>query len=211
MLKRIALIFTAFFFAFAILSISVLRCSDVTKFAFSASPTSTPEGTDQKVEIKIDYVLPYPGKILPDSPLWYLKALRDRVQFFVTSNPSRKSELSLLYADKRLGASRLLFEKDKPSLGLTTLTKGEKYLEKALLLEEENRKNGMDTKSFLTRLANASLKHWQEMEEIIDIAPEDAKPEVIKVQNYSKNVYNQARDALYSVGMPVPINPFDGE
>ena len=91
--------------AFGILITSVLRTAAV-KYEFTGAPDSGAVLGAESVDIK--YNLAYPGKVLPDSPFWSLKALRDRVWLFVTTNPYRKSELNLLFADKarRLCAAR---------------------------------------------------------------------------------------------------------
>jgi hypothetical protein len=49
------------------------------------------------------------------------------------------------------------------------------------------------------------------IEEILVIAPEDAKPNIIDLKSYSKNVYEKTREALYEKGMEVPENPFNGD
>jgi hypothetical protein len=212
MLRKVAVVLSTFIFAFAILSVSVLRCSVFNRKvdAFSATPTPIVQEKDGQNEVKINYVLPYTGKILPDSPFWFVKALRDRIWLTVTTNTMRKAELSLLFADKRLTAAEELFKKDKPLLALSTLTKAEKYLETASRLEAKERKSGVDTKSFLMTLANASLKHLEEIEKILTFAPDDIKPEVIKVASYANNAYKESRDALQSQGAVAPKNPFDG-
>src|SRR3989344_251429 len=156
----------------------------------------------------VNYDLPYQGRIMPDSPLWPLKALRDKIWLFITTNSSRRAELDLLFADKRLASAKILFEKDKPELAFTTLSKAEKYLEEAMLQENENRKKGMDTSQFLERLARASLKHFEVMEGIMTIAPEDAKPKIVEAQSYAKKVFESSRDALNEKGITPPENPF---
>ena len=78
----------------------------------------------------VDYYLPYPG-ILPDHPLYWLKMVRDRVGLVLTTGETAKAEKLLLYADKRLGAAWALIEGNKVPLGVSTLTKAEKYLEEA--------------------------------------------------------------------------------
>lgn len=211
MIKRIAVVLSTVFIAFLVLSISVLRSSIIRPMdAYSATPKPKTETPSQEKKIEINYVLPYTGRILPDSPFWFIKALRDRIWLTVTTNSLRKAELSLLFADKRLTASEELFKKDKPLLALSTLTKAEKYLETASQLEAKERKTGVDTKSFLMTLANASLKHLEEIEMILTLAPDDIKPEVIKVESYANNVYKESRDALQSQGAIAPKNPFDG-
>jgi hypothetical protein len=209
MLRKILVIVSTLIFAFGILFTSVLRTASV-KYAFSQSPQMPADEQVLGEKVEIDYYLRYPGKILPDHPLWFAKALRDRLWLILTTNPSRKAELKLLFADKRLGMSKTLFEKDKPEIAFSTLTKAEKYLEAASNLEKKNREKGIDTSKFLTTLAKASLKHRQVIEEeILVIAPADARPLVVKVLDYAKNVYNDARQALQEKGLPVVENPFE--
>jgi len=83
----------------------------------------------------VDYYLPYPG-ILPDHPLYWLKMVRDRVGLVLTTAETAKAEKLLLYADKRLGAAWALIDGNKVPLGVSTLTKAEKYLEQAAQLRD---------------------------------------------------------------------------
>ena len=46
-------------------------------------------------------------------------------------------------------------------------------------------------------------------ENMLSIVPDDIKPEVIKAEDYSRNVYKECRDALQSQGVSAPENPFD--
>lgn len=209
MYRRILIVASTLLFAFAILFISVLRTASV-KYVFSQE-TEIQEGGQENKVAEVDYVLPYPGRISPDSPFWPIKAFRDRLWFLLTSNPGRKAELKLLFADKRIAMSKTLFEKDKSEIAFSTLTKAEKYLEEACAIEQENRQKGIDTSEFLTILSKASLKHRQVIEEILTIAPEDARPEISRVQDYSKETYNKARNALQEKGLPIVENPFESE
>ena len=188
--------------AFAILLASVLR-SATPKFAYS--PMVLSENSEITEKIFIDYVLAYPGKILPDNPIWYVKVLRDKTWLGLTFNSSKKSELNLLFADKRLNASLTLFKNNKPDMGLTVLTKSGKYMEKAAKLAGDN-------KDLYNKLALASLKHREVIEnEILPITPEDLKPEVIKVEDYSKNTYLQIKDKMLIIGLVPPVNPFESK
>ena len=149
-------------------------------------------------------------RILPDSPFWYLKAIRDRIWLIVTTNPMRKAELSLLFADKRIMTAQKLFENNKPQLALSTLTKAEKYLQNAADIEARQRKGGVDTKSFLMTLAKASLAHITKIKEFLSLAPDDVRPEMVKAGDYSRSVFQQSRSTLESYGMLPPKNPFEG-
>lgn len=207
MLRRLAIISAILVFAFGILFTSVLRIASV-KYEFSAPASGDTSVLGEEI-VQIDYYLPYPGRVLPDSLLWSLKALRDRIWLAITTNPSRRAELKLLFADKRVAMSKILFEKGKPELGFSTLTKAEKYLEQAVIQEKENRDKGIDTSEFLTQLAKASLKHAQVIEEILAIAPEDAKPGIVQSEDYAKKAFEDAQNGLLEAGLPVPENPFD--
>lgn len=107
----------------------------------------------------VDYYLPYPG-ILPDHPLYWLKMMRDRVQLWLTTKPLAKAEKLLLYADKRLGAGWALIEGNKQELGVTTLTKGEKYLARAIAEADKLGKGGDETR-FKERLEKGIRKHQE--------------------------------------------------
>ena len=189
--------------AFTILSVSVLRCA-TPKFAYS--PMVLSEKTEMeknKDKPEVDYLLAYPGKINPDNSLWYLKVARDKAWYLLTFDSTKKSELNLLFADKRLSSSLLLFKENKPDLGFATLTKAEKYLESAVPSD------ATDTE-YLKKLALASLKHREVIEnEILPLAPEDIRPNVIRVEDYAKDAYKESRDLLQSKGMIAPVNVFE--
>ncbi len=196
--------------ATAILLVSVLRSASVTRVF--TSPTPAAEFILGSKTSEVNYRLPYQGTIIPGNPLWSVKAARDKMWFLVTVNHLKKAELALLFADKRLAMSDSLFQNKNPGIALSTLTKGEKYLEIAAKEEGLARKEGMDTSSFLVKFALASLKHRQIIEEsIIPIAPEEARPDIVKANDYAKSSFKAARDALNDRGLPVPESPFSGD
>ncbi|MBI3428503.1 MAG: hypothetical protein HY050_00285 [Actinobacteria bacterium] len=93
--------------------------------------TSEPVGkAGVPMEKKPEYLLPFPG-ILPDHPLYFLKQIRDGILDRLIVDPLRKAEFHVLQADKRLAMGKLLVEQGKGALGETTISKGEKYLERA--------------------------------------------------------------------------------
>lgn len=170
-------------FAFSILGSSVWAVTRVTPTMSPVNvvtPTPTPA-------LKIDYTLPYPG-ILPDSPLYSIKMLRDRLVLALTIDPLQKIEKLLLYADKRLGAGKVLIEGNKVELGVTTITKGEKYLEEAINLTVKTKKSGKNTQPLSQRLSTASLKHAEVLEELSLKTADEAK--TIILESKQKTVEN---------------------
>ena len=146
---------------------------------FSLSPVLAAEkvinfGVAPKPEVT--YYLPYPG-ILPDHFLYPVKMVRDRVWLFLTSGSLRKAEVMLLFADKRLGAARALIEGGKTSLGITTLTKAEKYLEQGAGKLGEAKRAGQEFEPTKDKFTRALLKH----EEVILALQERAGADEQKV------------------------------
>jgi hypothetical protein len=204
--KKAALPATLILLAFVILIISVFRTASVV-YRFDGEI----EDGDVEEEIPvINYTLAYPGKVLPGDILWPIKALRDRLWLATTANPDRKADLLLLYADKRLVSGEIIFRSGKVGEGFAVLTKAEKYLEKAAMQEELNRRGGIDTTVFLYRLSQASLKHIEILRRLYLIAPEHAKPDLINIENYAQNTYEKTMHALNEKQLkPVQENPFD--
>lgn len=79
----------------------------------------------------IEYSLPYPG-LLPDSPLYIFKVLRDRVTLAVIRDPVKKAFYNLFLADKRLAAAEVLINSGKVGLGVTTVVQVEGYYARAV-------------------------------------------------------------------------------
>lgn len=146
----------ALVFGMVILALSLLAASNPMK-VYPFDQTASGSG-EAPLIVKNDYYLPYPG-VLPDSPLYKLKALRDIVTLWLTFNPEKKAEKELAYADKRLNAAIALVEGGKASLGVSTATKGEKYLEQSVSGAVALHDQGQDDKSLLLTLAKATDKH----------------------------------------------------
>jgi len=210
MLKKTAIVLLVFVFAFTILFVSVFRTASV-KYEFNPLVSGTYNSNAGIESVFVDYYLPYPGDILPGSFLWPVKAARDSFWLFINTNPSREAELMLLFADKRIGSAEVLFKQGNFDDGFSALTKAEKYLESASKQEEINRSRGLDTSEFLVKISKAALKHFEVIDRIVVISPDEAKPIIMKTENYSKKVFETSRNALLDKGMIPPENPFSWE
>jgi len=164
LLLSVAVIILAFFLvlvsAFRIAHPGLLQ-KDVSQTVFaSVNPDALTEAEAtasalRKTSQGINYSLPYPG-ILPDHPLYWLKMVRDRVTLILTRDSLKRFDLLLLYADKRLSAGQALISRNQVSLGVTTITKAEKYLHQAFAQLQVHEKVPVDKKE---TLAKAYLKH----------------------------------------------------
>lgn len=108
----------------------------------------------------VEYDLPYPG-LLPDNPLYYLKAIRDNILKFIISDPLKKSEFDLLQADKRLVSAQALFSKGKKELSITTLSKSGNYFDDAISNVQKAKKQGEEVRQLINKLLISSQKHQE--------------------------------------------------
>lgn len=133
---------------------------------------------------KIDYYLAYPG-LLPDHPLYKIKAARDKIWLLLTAGSLKRAKLMLLFADKRIGAGRVLVEGNKVPLGITTFQKGEKYLESVFLEIATAKDKGADVSIFVSKMKDASLKYE---EILIDLQGKVSSEGKLEIENLLKSL-----------------------
>lgn len=129
-------------------------------FPLSYSSALAKDASISAMPIHVEYDLPYPG-LLPDNPLYYLKAIRDNVLKFFISDPLKKTEFDLLAANKRLVSAQFLIQKGRVSLSITTLSKSGNYFDDAISNIQKAKKQGENTDSLLTELFKAAQKHQE--------------------------------------------------
>lgn len=121
---------------------------------------------------KVVYDLPYPG-ILPDNPLYFLKAIRDKAIDILTRDQIQKARLYLLFSDKRVNMSILLSKKGKQKLATTTLSKAEKYFEPIPNLLKQSKTQGVSPPEELVfRLRLSNSKHREIIQSYIKTFPQ---------------------------------------
>lgn len=106
----------------------------------------------------VEYALPYPG-MLPGSPLYFFKSMRDNLMRFFISDPLKKAEFELLQADKALSASLALFEQGETTRASASLHESLSNFEKAIKQTEEAKKEGIAVSDFVARMTLAGRKH----------------------------------------------------
>lgn len=188
--------------ALGILSFSVLQASAIEyDFLDSANNKALPA----PFVSKIDYELPDNSLIKPDSFLWPIKAGIDKTILVFEPNPRSESEQLLYYADERLSYALELFKEGKADLGLSVLTKAEKYLEEAFVKQQLAQSEGLDTTLLLQSISMSSLKHGEIIDYIAAISPEEVRAFAVKTSDYPKRLYNETKTQFYAQG----ITPFE--
>ena len=173
-------IFLTFIFFIVIFSSPIYAQTEIPIPSVSPSPTPS----------MIEYQLPYPG-ILPGSPLYSVKMLRDKILEFFTSDPMKKADFYILQADKRVASAIKLFEKGDNKLSQTTLSKGQNYLEKSLDKAILAKNSGKDVRDIIARIKNSAINQKQEIE-ILSKKSKDIekilKGDLKRVEEFEKRV-----------------------
>lgn len=177
-MKKIVFVVLGLLTAITILAISVVRTR-----AVSPLPVVKP-GAE-----KVDYFLVYPG-ILPDHFLYPVKMIRDRIWLFLTTDYLRRFELLILFGDKRLGAGRALIEGNKVDLGITTITKAEKYLERAQaqLAIVKNKKKEASQSEAKEKIEKSLRKHQEVIEELREKLSDEDKRKLDGAQQLNQRL-----------------------
>ena len=140
---------------------------------------------------KVIYNLPYPG-LLPDSPLYITKVVRDKITDFLTRDNLRKAELYLLYSDKRISMSLVLASKGKNQLAIDTFAKGEKYFLKIPGLLISAKKQGTQApSSFVETLKLSNAKHKELIEELIKTLPQGLSQPLTQLSDLNQQIHRE--------------------
>lgn len=138
-----------------------------------------------------DYTLPYTG-LLPDSPLYPLKKMRDSVWVFFTRDSMKKAELLLLLSDKKIVMAQVLADKGKWERALEIAQDSEEDVTRMITaLEMAKRIGYAPSADFRMKAQKSSTKHLKMMKDFMRKADPAYKPafeELMKrnVDNYNK-------------------------
>lgn len=190
MKRKVASILGAILFGLLVLSVSVYRSANnipqslaVANLQFEVQPLVSSESSVPKV----NYYLVYPG-ILPDHPLYKLKMIRDRIWLWLTTDAVEKSERLLLFADKRLGAGKVLIEGGKVDLGISTLWKAEKYLAEAADAALKVKEKGLAVGALAEKITNSALKHEEVLLELKEKMNGEGKTSIEEILRYLREI-----------------------
>ena len=152
------------------------------------------ESATQSSEVKVEYSLPYPG-ILPDNPLHFLKAIRDRIILILISDPIKEAEFNLLTSDKRIYAAQLLSDKGKGELAVTTLSKSNNYFHNAISSVSEAKKMGKRVDIVLNSMKKSIDKH-QEVLSMMKKNLEKAFTSQLQIEEKKMSDFEKSTDGL---------------
>ncbi len=134
----------------------------VSPSVYASTPSASPSSTMMvQTEQKIEYILPYPG-LLPTSPLYFFKNIRDHIIEILISDPVKKAEFYLLQADKKLSMALALSDMKKTDAAKTAYHDAQILREKSIAQLESVKRSGAEVPGFVLGKLSAALdKHLE--------------------------------------------------
>lgn len=180
---KFIIVFIVFFFSLFTVPVVFAQFDEVISLDATDSAVIAPQK-------KVEYELAYPG-ILPDHPLYFLKASRDRLVSFLINDTAKRAEFDLLTADKRIYAGIFLINKGKDELAVSTISKGNNYFEEAIAQATILRKSSKTSHSITNKLYTASLKYTEVLKAI---KPDVDRKYVMQFEREEKRIKKHTKD-----------------
>jgi len=140
-----------------------------------------------------DTELPSPG-ILPDSPIYFLKPLSEKIRGLFVFGEDSKALYALTLADKRLSEAKALFDKGKDDLVSTTAEEAGIENENAQEHLAKAETEGKDVTAIVERLAANSARQQAVLAKVLEKVPEQAKAAIQRAIEMSQRGLTKAQE-----------------
>jgi len=137
--------------------------------------------------------LPNPG-ILPNSPVYFLKPLTEKVRGIFILGEDNKALYSLKLADKRLSEAKALADKGEDELATNTAERAAEENQEAQEHLDKAETQGKDVTAVVERLAANSARQQAVLTRVLEKVPEQAKAAIQRAMEMSKRGLMKARE-----------------
>lgn len=139
------------------------------------------------------YELPYAG-LLPDHPLYMVKAARDSFWLFFTRDSIKKAELLLLFSDKKVVMAQALADKDKWDLAAEQLDASEKDVSRMIEAINLSKRIGSSlSEDFIDTALQSNNRHLEIMRNMRKYAPDKTRDQVEAAMQMNIDHYNELK------------------
>ena len=134
--------------------------------------------------------------ITPDSKLYFLDKWGEKIGMFFAFSEERKIEKSFRYAEERLSEIEKMSDKAKDKIPEEALDNYEKHMNKAQERLRKMEEKGEKIDSISEKVANATSRHFEVLQDVMEKAPEKAKKGLSKALEASGKGHKQALESL---------------
>ncbi len=145
-----------------------------------------------------------PG-ILPDSPLYLMERLKEKIVLTVTFNQKAKAEKLFAYAEERLAEAEALLTKQNPKATGETLGRYESFLLRGQDALQKAEASGEQVSQLKELQTEAAIRQQTVLQNIYERIPDEGKAGVLKAMNTSHTVFLLASQTLPEIKSEVII------
>lgn len=138
----------------------------------------------------------YTPKLLPDSPFYFLKKIKEKIELFLTQSPEEKSEKYTELATRRIAEVKIMINKNKFQLVEKLVKQHQEHLDKAEEEIKEAKEKGRDVERILGIVAQATSTHQKVLAEVYEKVPQQAKEAIEAAMEASSKGQERALEAI---------------
>ncbi len=138
----------------------------------------------------------YTPKLLPDSPFYFLKKFKEKIELFLAQSPEAQAEKQTEFATRRVAEAKVMIKRNKHHLVVKLMEKHEKHLDQAEKKIEEAKEKGKDVERVLAIVAEATSIHQKVLAEVYEKVPEQAKEAIEHAIEVSNQGQERALEAI---------------
>ena len=138
----------------------------------------------------------YTPRLLPDSPFYFLKRIKERIELFLAQAPEAKAEKYAELATRRIAEAKVMIKRNKNQFVVKLMEKHQEHLDKAEKKIEEAREKGKDVERVLAIVAEATSIHQKVLADVYEKVPEQAKEAIEHAMEVSSRGQERALEAI---------------
>lgn len=160
-------------------------------FGLLWAPTALAQEATPSAEEEI-----YTPRLLPDSPFYFLKRIKERIELFLAQVPEAEAEKYTEFATRRIAEAKMMIKKNKHQFVVKLMERHKEHLTKAEEKIEEAKDKGRDVERVLEIVVEATSIHQKVLAEVYEKVPEQAKEAIEHAMEVSSKGQERALEAI---------------
>lgn len=138
----------------------------------------------------------YTPKLLPDSPFYFLKGIKEKIELFLAQASEAQAEKYAELATRRVAEAKLMIHKNKFQFVVKLLNEQQDYLQKAQEKIKEAQREAKDVQAVAAIVARATNQHLGVLADVYEQVPEPAQEAIQQAIESASQGQEKALEAL---------------
>ncbi len=138
----------------------------------------------------------YTPRLLPDSPFYFLKKFKERIEIFFAQAPEDQAEKYAELATRRVAETRMMVQRNKFQFIEKLMIQHQEHLEKSQEKIDEAEKKGRNIEKALETVTEATNQHLNVLAGVYERVPEQAQEAIEQAMEASSRGQERALEAI---------------